>query len=300
MHWPKALAPSSHQQCRRFSSVVAFVYNAVNTSRDIRNVVRVAEVTLKTRSLVFARLYWRARCTRRRVPGTFRFPFGTIRYIDISSLLTVYAEIFVDREYDLAGMRNVRSIIDCGGNVGMAVIRFKQQYPHARITVFEADPAIAEVLEQNVRALRLESVEVVSAAVTGDAGPVTFLPAGPLTGHVGDGTGLTIESVRLSDRIRQPVDLLKIDVEGSEFGLVADLCATGCIRFVKNIVCEVHGTSAVQGPLAELWAGLTRAGFRVTVKAARTHAKLPGPPDPTPFSSVESGKFLLMLYAWQP
>lgn len=52
-------------------------------------------------------------------------------------------------------------ILDCGGNIGMSVIWFKQRYPRARITVFEADPQTADLLEENVRTLGLASVTVV-------------------------------------------------------------------------------------------------------------------------------------------
>ncbi|MGY4496154.1 FkbM family methyltransferase [Bradyrhizobium sp. GM24.11] len=80
-------------------------------------------------------------------------------------------------------------ILDCGGNIGMSVIWFKHRYPRARITVFEANPQTAVLLEENVRAMGLTSVKVVRAAVSDAAGKVSFVSEGSLGGHVGDGPG---------------------------------------------------------------------------------------------------------------
>jgi hypothetical protein len=91
------------------------------------------------------------------------------------------------------------------------VIWFKQRYPRARITVFEADPQTADLLEENARALGLTSVTVVRAAVSDAAGKVSFVPEGSLGGHVGDGPGVLVDTVRLSDLITEPVDYLKVE-----------------------------------------------------------------------------------------
>src|SRR5436190_2156369 len=110
-----------------------------------------ALVTCQTRSLVYARLQWRAKRVPPRVPGTFRFPFGRIRYMDARSLAHQFAEIFVDRGYEITGLGTTPRIIDCGGNIGLSTIWFRLHYPGAVITVFEADPNIAEMLTWNLR-----------------------------------------------------------------------------------------------------------------------------------------------------
>lgn len=88
---------------------------------------------------------------------------------------------------------------------------------------------------ENVRALGLTSVTVVRAAVSDAAGKVSFVPEGSLGGHVGDGSGVPVDAVRLSDLITEPVDYLKVDIEGSELGVLKDLCATGKMRLVKYL-----------------------------------------------------------------
>jgi len=210
---------------------------------DLKAAVWTVIVTKRTRSLSYYRLFRLSKRTPRRIPGTFRFPFGRIRYIDAFSLLFMYSEILFEQAYDISGLSDKPHIVDCGGNIGISTIWFKQRYPNSTIEVFEADPAIAEVLQENVRSLKLKDVDVVSAAVGNTNGTVTFMPEGTLSGRVDSGSGRTIDSVRLSDRITTTVDLLKIDIEGSEYRLIADLCETGKIGLVHHIVCEIHGDS---------------------------------------------------------
>ena len=94
------------------------------------------------------------------------------------------------------------------------------------------------------------------------------------------------------------MDYLKIDIEGSEFGVLKDLCATGKMGLVKYLSCELHCNPAVQDQVAELWTALSQAGFRITVRDANVCDELPGPPMPTPFLSAPSAKYLVWLYAW--
>ncbi len=266
----------------------------------IKEFAWVGQVTLQTRAFTCARLFWLRKRKKRFVPGTFRFPFGPVRYIDAGVLLGLYLEIFLDRAYEVQGLGPSPFIIDCGANIGLSVIQAKQCYPHARILAFEAEPAIAATLEANVAALGLADVEVVRAAVGGFNGMVTFVSKGSLGGHVSaaDGQGVTVKAVRLSDYINEPVDMLKVDIEGSEFDLIHDLCATGKISFIRHMICEVHGNSRMLERVAALWSDLAKAGFRVTISRAMINAGLPGPSDPVPFPAIESGKYLVWFYAW--
>ncbi len=258
-----------------------------------------ASVAMKTKSLTAARLKWLSRQKLGGPSGFFRFPFGRVHYTDASALENMFWELFLSQDYAVNKLPDRPYIVDCGGNIGLGVIWFKQRYPQARITVFEADPALAEILAENVHHLGLTSVEVVKAAVSDTAGPANFARDRPLTGHVTSGEGVPIDCVRLSDYLKEPVDLLKVDIEGSEFSVLSDLCATGKIKLVRHLICEVHGSTQVQEQIQTLWKALSGAGFALTIAEAGTNRRLPGPPDPTPFAKVASGKFVMLLYAWR-
>lgn len=272
-----------------------------------RIVVQVGQLVYQTHSLASMRILWTslrlswlALRSPRSVPGTFRFPFGRVRYLDALSLLGQYCGIFVDRGYDVIGLGDAPNIIDCGGNIGLSVIWFKRRYPRATITVYEADPAVAALLEHNVKALGLGSVTVIRAAVGDSRGRVAFTSDGIDGGRVTDEGSVSVESVRLSDSIREPVDILKIDVEGSEFSLIEDICASGRIALVKTVMCEIHGRNEARDQFARLWTNLSSAGFHITVNRATNAEWLPGSAEPSPFPAVASAKFVMDLYAWRP
>lgn len=247
------------------------------------------------RSTLPLRLYQRSRKGRAR-PGTFRAPFGKIAYLDAISAFHQLHEIFHRHIYDIAVQSAAPTIVDCGGNIGLSVIRFKQQNPDAAITVYEADPQIADILETNIR--HLSKVKVVRSAVGAANGHVAFAPDGGEGGCVVSHADLMVPCTRLSDEIVATVDILKMDIEGSEFEVMQDLCATGKIALIENIMMEIHSDVDTQQQLGELWLALTEAGFRLAI-----HEAFPAPPrDSTefpPFACLENSRFQLVVYAWR-
>ena len=250
-------------------------------------------VIRQKRSWACVRLFWLGERNPRRVPGAFRFPFGPVRCMGAGVMLSLYREIFLDCGYEVVGLGDAPVILDCGGNIGMGVIWFKQRYPRARITVFEADPQTADLLEENARALGLTSVTVVRAAVSDAAGKVSFVPEGSLGGHVGDGPGVLVDAVRLSDLITEPVDYLKVEQRIWRAKRPVRHRQNGLVKYLS---CESHCSPAVQDQVPELWTALSQAGFRITVREARVCDARP--PMPTPFFSAPSAKYLVWLYAW--
>lgn len=248
---------------------------------------------------------WRLSRVAERQPrygrGRFCFPFGTVEYVDAPSLRWQYWEIFVQRVYDFQAERDDPIILDCGGNIGLSVIWFRQRYPRSHITVFEADPMIADVLSANLIALGLGDVQVVKAAVWIEANRVGFARKGADAGRIDSHHGQqVVDAIRLADFITRPVDLLKLDIEGAEYGVIQDLCETGKISYVRRLICEVHGRSSDRHGLGSLVKVLADHGLSFTFAGARCAPDLPGEPERTPFPFARDGKFLLSLYAWQP
>ena len=86
-----------------------------------------------------------------------------------------------------------------------------------------------------------------------------------------------------------PRTLLKIDIEGAEYGVVRELVASGAIRHVRRVVIEFHDVPGEPGGAATLKRLLTGAGMEVRVdgggssavgllRAERTVAAPGGPP----------------------
>lgn len=249
---------------------------------------------------VYYRLHLLSSLLPRYRPGTISLPFGRLHFVDVLSLRYQFLDIFLQRCYDFETERPDPLILDCGSNIGLSVVWFKQQYEQSRIIAFEADPLIAKILCANVAALRLKNVEIVEAAAWNRAGRVNFVSDGADSGRADPhGEQQLIDTVRLADFITEPIDLLKLDIEGAEYVVLQDLYETGKIELVKCLICEVHGRHEDKERLADLLKALTEWGFSFTFTHARCAPDLPGEAEPTPFSAACDGKFLLHLYAWQ-
>lgn len=274
------------------------IRNFIDLVREIKNVVGISPWSTVG---ILLRLLWVVKRKPRDTESRFRFPFGEIQYVDGPSLKSQYLEIFVRKIYDFQVEHEDPTIIDCGGNVGLSVIWFKQRYPKSRITVFEADPAIGEVLRANLEALDLTDVQINNAAAWNKTGQVGFVGDGADSGRIDPQSGRElVNTVRLADEITQPIDLLKLDVEGAEYAIIQDLCETGKINHIKQLICEIHGRRGDKEAFANLVKGLADHRFTFTFGHLRFAPDLPGEPEMTPFSSVPDGKYLMHLYAWQP
>jgi FkbM family methyltransferase len=160
----------------------------------------------------------------------------------------LFDEIFVDRCYAFEPENDSPRIIDAGGNIGMATMWFLKAFPRATITTIEPDPATFELLQVNVTDNRLHSVTPIQAALSDSTGDIEFMtqPAQP-----GDlrmsidparmaGTSITVPSVRLSDLVDGPIDLLKLDVEGAEHEVMEEMASSGALSEIKAISLEYH------------------------------------------------------------
>ncbi|MFI5179368.1 MAG: hypothetical protein ACHQO8_12420, partial [Vicinamibacterales bacterium] len=96
------------------------------------------------------RAWHRAEETPRFTPGTIRMLDYEIRYADLLSFCPQWQDIFVKRVLDFRCATDAPRILDCGANVGLASLFFRRAYPKARITAFEADPAIFAMLDANL------------------------------------------------------------------------------------------------------------------------------------------------------
>jgi len=246
------------------------------------------------------RLFRKEARMERFVGGECEFPFGTLRFVDGPSLAYQFDDIFLRRVYDFNADTPTPLIIDCGGNVGLSAIWFKHRYPACTIVVLEADSAVAQVLEGNLKALRLEGVDVINAAAWTANGSVKFVRDGADGGRIApENDGPAVPAVRLADLITQSVDLLKLDIEGAEFDVVLDLCRTGAIQNVRRLICEIHQRSGNCTRLGEMLSALSELRFKVCIGQARCAAYLDGELQPSPFSQIPDAKSLLELYAWQ-
>ena len=184
----------------------------------------------------------------------------------------LYKDIFVNRIYDFEAQRPDPLILDCGSNMGMSILYFKHIYPRARIIGFEPDPAIFPYLKENVALNRLTDVQLHDAAVAGKKGMLRFcsdgLAGSSLEEHLGeeapDGwVRYEVPVVRLRDYLDEPVDFLKMNIEGAEWDAVQD--SQDRLRQVREMVIEYHHLPGLPRTLHKILEVLHREGFEYAV-----------------------------------
>ena len=197
---------------------------------------------VKFKYLVLARLAGR-RMTSERALGL------TVSFFDYAPFAHLFQEIFVNQDYRFETDNEAPFILDCGSNIGMAVLHFKRRHPKAKIVAFEPDPDTFRKLESNVADNGLTDVTLVNKALSDHEGSLTFYrdPEEPGTllmttrgRRLSTWTSTEVEATTLSSYVTEPVDFLKLDVEGAENEVMRELAAANKLPLIKQMVLEYH------------------------------------------------------------
>ncbi len=178
----------------------------------------------------------------------------TIHYGNIKYLKLLYKEIFIKENYK-CNLPETPYIIDGGANIGLAVLYFKKHYPNAKIIAFEPDMESFEFLKKNIESNNIKGVEIYNTALSDTSGTLTFYTStemlvGDVRGsavleqintHIGT-TGelkeVTVPCEKLSVFINKKVDLLKLDIEGSEGKVFQEIGDK--FGMIENSIMEYH------------------------------------------------------------
>jgi FkbM family methyltransferase len=212
-----------------------------------------------------------------------RLAHGTLRFACRHSLWTLLHEILLKEDYYFACDSVRPRIIDCGAHMGMAIYYFKWIYPQARITAFEPHPALRAMAEENVARNGWDDVEVLPHALAPTGGEAAFhvsetwSMAGSLLerrAKLGDEVStISVSCVPLGNYLREPVDFLKLDIEGAELEVLEE--ASPWLPNVGHIFCEVHqGGGLGSDRLARILALLEGAGFDVQVAKSHNYGEV--------------------------
>jgi FkbM family methyltransferase len=165
-------------------------------------------------------------------------------------------------------------ILDLGANIGMFSVWASRRWPGAHLTAVEPLPRNVAQLRRNLElALPPGTHDVVVAAATTSDGELTFGGGDFTQGHILDDGS---EGIRVAARdtfaLADGVDLLKLDIEGAEWPILADP------RFAELrapvVMLEHHNEGAPAGRTPEESAeqALRDAGYEVV----RTVVEFPG------------------------
>jgi len=164
-----------------------------------------------------------------------------------SSDKLVIDQVFYQKDYDISLDFVPKVIIDCGANIGLASIFFKNKYPNCTIIAIEPEKDNFSILTKNLnpynnlftekKGLWSEScnLEVIQGE---DNLPWSFYvkPTKSKSEH-------TIEAICIEEIIEKydlkEIDIIKIDIEGAEENLF-EKNVEKWLPFVKVIIIELH------------------------------------------------------------
>lgn len=163
-----------------------------------------------------------------------------------TSDVPTFESVFIDLQYQVNLKAPPRVIIDGGANVGYTSIFFALQYPSARIVAIEPERSNFELLVKNTAAYK--NVMALQAALwkSGTWLEITNPQAqkwGFQVAEPDDHQPGTIVALGIADVLQKigedHVDLLKLDIEGSEKDLFASNTESWLSR-VPTILIELH------------------------------------------------------------
>ena len=208
----------------------------------------------------------RLRALPRNEAGKSTIDGRVFHFTDGRSFIWEHTQIFQNRCYDFPCIYEDPRIIDCGANIGIGVRYWLRKFPKARLTAFEPDSDLFATLGKNVAETESKNVTLHNAAVWKEDTTLEFCSTGVETGHLTttqspqEGTMTKVKAVRLGQFLNEPVEFLKIDVEGAETDVIVD--SADQLVNVKRIWLEYHSFLDQPQRLAEILDVLQQKGFR--------------------------------------
>ncbi len=158
------------------------------------------------------------------------------------------------------------TVIDIGAGIGDYSIQVASLAPTARVYACEPYPPSYVLLERNLTLNAVENVTPLPWAVTDQDGTayLDLRVSEPLQMHLTPDGKLAVEAVSLATLLERlgvsRCDLLKLDCEGAEFGILMG-ATPEVLQRVARIVLEVH--DGPHGTRAELVEFLRWRGYQV-------------------------------------
>ncbi len=188
-----------------------------------------------------------------------------VKITDGPNFYMQYKDEFINRIYDFDAQRLDPLIIDGGSNMGMSILHFKHIYPGARIIAFEPDPAIFRLLSENLALNKIEDVRLVNAGLAAEEGETCFNPDGQAGGRLSSSGLLRVKMERLSKYLDEPVDFLKLNIEGAELDVLTEAIKAGRLHNVRELVLEYHGWPGQRQTLGNILNLFDQQGYRYLV-----------------------------------
>jgi len=163
-----------------------------------------------------------------------------------SSDVHVFSQVIYDKEYELKYRVKPTVIVDCGANIGLATVFFKNKFPDAKIIAIEPESSNFKILQKNT-----EKYDDVHCLQSGIWSKSTILKISDAkrgnwgftveeTNETGPHTIPAISIDGIMEKFKlDHIDILKMDIEGSEKEVFTQN-ADKWLPHVKVMVIEFH------------------------------------------------------------
>jgi FkbM family methyltransferase len=135
-----------------------------------------------------------------------------------------------------------RVMVDAGAYIGDTAVFFLNRFPGVTVYALEPNPKSRAVAERNLAPYG-DRVTLIPAALSTTVGTVTF-GGSEMGARIGEGGDLEVTTTTLPALLSQipggHIDILKMDIEGAEMGILsADV--SGWLPHVGLLIVETHG-----------------------------------------------------------
>tara|TARA_B110001450_G_C17586767_1_gene467275 strand:+ start:178 stop:915 length:738 start_codon:yes stop_codon:yes gene_type:complete len=165
-----------------------------------------------------------------------------------TSDVATFIQIFVNQEYDRIPIKfSPKTIIDLGGNIGLAAIFFANKYPESKIISIEPEDSNYKMLAKNSR--NHKNITTLNKAISNENNITVQVEDngygkwGFMTKKTNSSPENGIKTISIDSLMKQNtisiIDILKIDIEGAEKELFESNYESW-IPKTRCIVIELH------------------------------------------------------------
>ena len=259
--------------------MIKLVYNVIRHINKNLFIAKKSNYSFKEKITIFntlTSLYFKSVFfTKKKEVSHAIFGFKVTAY-NFGTLLFLFKEIFITKDYFFESETKSPKIIDCGANIGMSVLYFKFIFPNCSIIAFEPNPRAFYLLKKNIEQNNLKNIVIHNFALSDVKGEINFFTGNDeqilLASTIKERGGIheiKIETELLSNFLTESVDLIKMDIEGSETKVINDLLTTNKLYLAENYIIEYHHKiNKEKSSFSNFLIPFEKAGFDYNIKAS--------------------------------
>lgn len=183
----------------------------------------------------------------------------------------VFYQVFLAKSYDIYYGFEPEVIIDCGANIGLSAIYFKNRFPEAKIIAIEPEMSNFELLKKNTE--KYDNIFCIRSGIWNTSTNLIIKDEnsenwGFVVEEVDYKNNNTIPAISIDEIISNyginQIDILKIDIEGSEKELF-EINFENWLKVTKVLIIELHD-GLRQGASKSFFRAISRYDFKMSRK----------------------------------